>query len=97
MREGRFTEEQLIRVLSGGESGTTARKHGIGETTLDRWREKHGGAEASELRRLRELEVQNRRLKKMVVDRDLELEAMKEITARELVSAQVGCRQLICP
>lgn len=81
MRKSRFTESQIITALKELKAGVKAaelcRKCGISEATLYNWRAKYGGLEVSELRRLRELEDENRRLKKIVADQVLNIEALK--------------------
>lgn len=83
----RFTNEQIIRILKEADSGVLpmaelARKHGVSEWTLCRWRRSFGGLEPKEATRVRELERENLRLKKLLAERDLELEVLKEIQAR---------------
>ena len=84
----RYSEEQIIRILRQAEEpAATARgvcrEHGVSEQTFYRWRRKYGGLEVREVARLRELERENKRLKKLVAERDLEIEAMKEVVAKK--------------
>ena len=81
MRKGRFSEEQIIGVLKESEAGVPqadlCRKHGISEATFYNWRKKYGGLEVDDARRLRQLEDENRRLKKLVAEQALDNEALK--------------------
>jgi putative transposase len=88
MKASRFTEAQIITILREAETGITTiealcRKHAIAEATFYRWRSKYGGVDASEAIRLKELERENARLKKLLAERDLEIEIMKEINAKK--------------
>ncbi len=88
MKANRFTEAQIITILREAETGTTTidavcRKHAIAEATFYRWRNKYGGVDASEAARLKELERENTRLKKLLAERDLEIEIMKEINGKK--------------
>ena len=88
MKASRFTEAQLVTILREAETGQTTieglcRKHAIGEATFYRWRGKYGGMDASDAARLKELERENTRLKKLLAERDLEIEVMKEINAKK--------------
>jgi putative transposase len=88
MKASRFTEAQIISILREAETGATTiealcRKHAIAEATFYRWRSKYGGVDASEAARLKELERENARLKKLLAERDLEIEIMKEIHAKK--------------
>ena len=88
MKKNRFSEEQIIRILKeaeqdGKEIRELSRHHGITEQTFYRWRQKYGGLSVSEAHRLRELEKENSRLKRLVADRDLEIDAMKELLTKK--------------
>ena len=88
MRKSRFTESQILAVLKAGEAGTPVaeivRKHGISRNTYFLWKSKYAGATISEVRRLRELEQENGRLKRMYADLALENAAIKEVLSRKL-------------
>lgn len=83
----RYKEEQIIRILKEIESGSSVaevcRKYGVAEQTVYRWRSKYGGLETNELQRLRELEAENSRLKKIVAQQVLDIDALKEINAKK--------------
>lgn len=83
MRKGRYTEEQIIRVLKEQESGVKVselcRKYGISEQTFYRWRSKYGGMNVSEARRLKALEEEDRRLKQIVGEQALDIQALKAV------------------
>ena len=82
----RHTEEQIIGVLKESETGMKTselcRKHGISEGTFYKWKDKFGGLSVSEVRRLRVLEEENRRLKHIVADLTLDNRALKEINSK---------------
>ena len=91
MKRIRFTEEQIIAVLREHEAGakTTdlARKHGISEATLYNWKAKYGGMEMSDAKRLRSLEEENRKLKKLLAESMLDQAALKELLTKNVWSA----------
>ena len=83
----RFTEEQIIRILQEGEQAENTRdvcrRYNISEQTFYRWRNKYGGLEVSEVRRLRELEKENAQLKKMVAEQALDIRMLKDVNAKK--------------
>lgn len=83
----RYKEEQIIRILKEVENGTkvaeVCRQYGVSEQTVYRWRSKYAGMATSELQRLRELEAENSRLKKIVAQQALDIDALKELAAKK--------------
>jgi len=83
----RYTEEQIIGILRELEGGKpvaeVGRTYGVAEATLYRWRQKYGGMTVSEARRLRELEAENGKLKRIVADQALEITAVKELLSKK--------------
>lgn len=83
----RYSEEQIIRILKEVETGVTVaevcRKHGVSEQTVYRWRNKYGGLETSEWQRLRELEAENSRLKRIVAQQALDIDVLKEVVSKK--------------
>jgi putative transposase len=86
MRKSRFAEEQIIKILKRVELGQpltdVCREEGISDATYYRWKAQYGGLEVSQLRRLRQLEDENRKLKQLVADLTLDNRALKDITAK---------------
>lgn len=86
MKRKRFSEEKIIGVLKEHEAGAKVddicRRHGISSATFYTWRKKYGGMDASEPKRLRELEAENARLKRIVADQMLDMTPMKELLAK---------------
>ena len=87
MKGKRFTEEQIIAVLKELEAGAAAkevcRRHGISEQSIYRWKAKYGGMETSDVKRLRVLEDENRRLKHLVADLTLDNQALKAVVSKK--------------
>jgi putative transposase len=83
MRKSKFSESQIIGILKEVEAGRlvkeVCRERGISDATYYQWKSKYGGMEASDIKRLRELEEENRKLKVMVADLSLENRAIKEV------------------
>lgn len=83
----RFTEEQIVRILKEAEDGMAAkdvcRKHNLSEQTFYRWKKAYGGMEASEVKRLKELERENDELKKIVAEQALDIRMLKDVNAKK--------------
>jgi putative transposase len=86
MTRKRHTEEQIIAVLKDAPAGIgvqeLCRKHGISDATFYKWRMKYAGLEVSDVKKLRQLEDENRRLKQMVAEQALDIQALKALTAK---------------
>jgi putative transposase len=87
MKRSKFTDEQILAIVKEGEAGRKVadlcRTHGITEQTYYRWKSKFGGLELSELHRLKQLEDENRRLKHIVAEQTLDIQALKAVVAKK--------------
>ena len=88
MRKSRFSETQILKALKEAESGRMVkdicREYGISDATYYNWKAKYGGMEASDIKRLRELESENARLKRMYAEMAMENTALKDVIAKKL-------------
>jgi len=88
MRKSKFSETQIVALLKDADSGVPVpdllRKHGVSKSTFFKWRSKYGGATISDVKRLRELEAENVKLKRMYADLALENAAIKDVLNRKL-------------
>ena len=87
MKKVRFTETQIISILKQQEAGLSvkdlAREHGISEATFYNWKAKYGGMEANEIKRMKELEEENARLKRIVANLTLEIDTVKHVLEKK--------------
>ncbi len=86
MKKGRFSEEKMVQILREADReaiGDVAKRHGVCEQTIYNWRKHFGTMDGAGVKKLRELEHENARLKRLLADRDLEIDVMKEIAAKK--------------
>ena len=86
MKKNRYTEEQIVRILRETDRepvAEVAKRHGVSDVTIYAWRKRFGDMETHDVKRLKELETENLRLKKLLAERDLAIEVMKEINAKK--------------
>jgi putative transposase len=87
MRQSRFSEEQIISILKQNEAGVPVtqlcREHGVSESSFYKWKSKYGGMDVSEAKRLRQLEEENNRLKKLLADAMLDNAALKDVLSKK--------------
>jgi transposase-like protein len=86
MKKTRFSEEQMVTILREADEKSVpevAKKHGVSAQTIYGWRKHFGALEPADIKRLRQLEQENGRLKKILADRDLELDVLKEISRKK--------------
>lgn len=88
MKRSQYTESQIVGILKEADSGVTVkevcRKYGISDATYYKWKSKYGGLEVSDVRRMRELEAENAKLKRMFADLSLENQALKDLISKKL-------------
>lgn len=91
MKRSRFSEEQIIGILKEHQAGATAadlcRKHGVSDATFYKWRSKYGGMEVSDAKKLKALEAENAKLKKLLAEQMMDVSTLKEMLGKNVWSA----------
>ena len=90
MKKTRFSEEQMVKILRQADKAPVsevAKKHGVSDVTIYAWRKRFGQLEAVDVKRLRALEAENARLKKVLAERVMDIEILKEVAAKNVWSA----------
>ena len=87
MKKSQFSEEKIIAILkqldAGAKAMELARKHGVSDATIYNWKARYGGMDVSQLRRLKELEAENARLKRIVADQQLDIAMLKDVASKK--------------
>jgi len=86
MKKSRFSEEKMVKILREADRSPVtqvAKKYGVSEQTIYAWRKRFGGMEAVDVKKLRQLEQENGKLKKLLAERDLEIDVMKEVARKK--------------
>ena len=86
MKKARYSEDQMVRILREADQipvAQVAKKYGVSEATIYAWRKKYGELDVTDIRHMKQLEQENARLKKLLAERDLEIEVMKEVSKKE--------------
>src|SRR2546423_14052039 len=94
MKRSKYSDEQILAIVKEGEAGRkvtdVCRTHGITEQTYYRWKAKYGGMELSEMQRLKQIEDENRRLKQIVAEQTLDIQALKAVVAKKWEGPSLG-------